>query len=187
MSNPKWFKYQWVWRKVRPIGHLVAKVRPMQQTEDISVFGDGGIAYYPQMARRKVEISRVHKAGLDGTCEHLGYTQKEDYSRIYTHKYPTNILEFSSVQDLHPTQKPIALLEYLIRTYTNEGDTVLDFTMGSGTTGVAAMRTGRNFIGIELDAGYFAIAEERIKNAAGEIILTARERATGQMRLFGEV
>ena len=99
-------------------------------------------------------------------------------------RYPLTVLEFNQVNHpIHPTQKPVALLEYLIKTYTNEGDTVLDFTMGSGTTGVACMRTGRNFIGIELDAEYFQIAQTRIANAAGDYCLTPKEKEAGKLML----
>ena len=170
MSNAGWFKYGWTWKKVRPVGHLVAKVRPMQQTEDVCVFGDGGINYYPQMVKLpKAKTERKKAGGKRGSCQHMGYTQSADYIKVVTEKYPTTILEFSSVQDVHPTQKPVDLLAYLIRTYTNEGETVLDFTMGSGTTGVAAMMEGRNFIGIELDAGYFDIAKRRIGEAVADV------------------
>jgi DNA modification methylase len=104
--------------------------------------------------------------------------------RNYEGRFPTNLLEYGEETSDHPTQKPIALMEYLIRTYTNEGDTVLDFTMGSGTTGVAAMNTGRRFVGVELDPAYFAIAQERIANAAGEFVTTAKEVAQGKRLLF---
>jgi DNA modification methylase len=168
MSNAKWFKHCWVLNKSRPIGHLVAKKRPMQKTEDIVVFAKEGFKYNPQMVERATTIKRIHRAGRDGSCEHLGFTQTEDYHREYTHKYPTNIIECDSIQKEHPTQKSVEVIEYLIRTYTNESDTVLDFTMGSGTTGVACVKTGRNFIGIEKDQGYFEIAQRRIAEAQAQ-------------------
>jgi site-specific DNA-methyltransferase (adenine-specific) len=104
---------------------------------------------------------------------------------VYT-SFPNNILFFAKEeQHTHPTQKPVPLLEYLIKTYTLPGQTVLDFTMGSGSTGVACAKTGRKFIGIELDPDYFHIAETRIKNAYGEFVLTDKEKETGQLALFG--
>lgn len=172
MSNAKWFKYAWVWRKVRPIGHLVAKVRPMQQTEDVCVFGDGGTNYYPQMTKlQKAKVERYKAGGKRGSCQHMAHDQDIDYVKISDEKYPVNVLEFSSVQDLHPTQKPVDLLRYLVRTYTNAGETVLDFTMGSGTTGVACVMEGRKFIGIELERQYYDIAEKRINEASMQIPL----------------
>ena len=167
MSNAAWFKYAWVWDKNRGNGHLIAKFRPLQQSEDIAVFGNKTIQYNPQMVKRK----KNRKFGKSPSESEILSRQnfRLDYTREdYTHRYPTNILCFSwATRDgLHPTQKPVALLKYLIRTYTSEGETVLDNTMGSGSTGVAAMLTGRRFIGIELDETYFAIAQRRIEDAA---------------------
>ncbi len=185
MSNVKWFKYCWVWDKVTAKGHLVAKHRPMQQTEDVAVFGNGAINYYPIKKMRQKAEKITRSAGKE--TEIMGGRDVGYYERITNFWYPKNVLTFSwsKQTSLHPTQKPVALMEYLIRTYTNEGDTVLDFTMGSGSTGVAAMKTGRRFIGIELDPQYYAIAEQRIKNAAGEFVLTEKEKQTGQLALFG--
>ena len=170
MSNIKQYKYDWTWDKVTAKGHLVAKIRPMQQTEVISVFGVGKIKYKPIMTEREVarkdvdsEYSRTELVG--------GETTKKQSKIVRTQRYPKTILTFSNASQknkLHPTQKPVALMEYLIKTYTNEGDTVLDFTMGSGTTGVACVNTNRNFIGIELDEGYFKIAQDRISTAGKE-------------------
>lgn len=167
MSNIKQYKYDWIWDKVTAKGHLVAKIRPMQQTENISVFGSGKIKYLPIMVKRdsirndvSVEYSRTELVG--------GKTTKEMKKISREFKYPKNVLTFSNASQkdkLHPTQKPVALLEYLIKTYTQEGETVLDFTMGSGSTGVAARNLNRNFIGIELDEKYFNIAKERIECA----------------------
>lgn len=160
MSNAAWFKYCWTWDKKTGKGHLVAKIRPMQQTEDIAVFGRGRITYNPictpQKPRRLKEYSRTEIMG--GTCN-------PDYEHMTDFLYPKTLLHFpwSPTESLHPTQKPVDLLRYLIRTYTNAGETVLDFTMGSGTTGVAAIQEGRRFIGVELDAGYFDIARKRIE------------------------
>lgn len=172
MSNPKWFKYCWVWEKVRPVGHLVVKHRPMQKTEDICVFGKSKINYNPQMIQLQKEKKEVYKAGgKRGKCEHMDYEQKKDYIKITDKKYPNNVLNFSSIQQYHPTQKPVALLEYLIKTYTNEGDMVLDNTMGSGSTGVAAKQLNRSFIGIEMDDKYFEIAKRRIADAKPDLKL----------------
>ena len=155
VSNLGGYKYDWVWVK-RPVNFLNAKKQPLRKTERVSVFG--GSNYYPQglvpcqrVNRRSnsTETNRTH--GMENVSEFTNY--------------PTDVLEFIGERGLHPTQKPVALMEYLIRTYTNEGETVLDFTMGSGTTGVACINTGRNFIGIERDDKYFQIALDRI-NAA---------------------
>ena len=162
MSNIKWFKYEWIWNKITGRGHLVAKHRPMAQHENVLVFGDGKVKYNPQMVLmdnpqkgKSVESSRTSIMG--------GKTTKESEVVIRTHKYPKTIITQSvDGKYLHPTQKPVALFEYLIKTYTNEGDTVMDNCMGSGTTGVACKNLNRNFIGIELDQEYFKIAKKRI-------------------------
>ena len=166
MSNIKQYKYDWVWDKVTAKGHLVAKIRPMQQTENICVFGDGKINYYPIMVERDkprkdvdVEYSRTEIMG--------GKTTKEQSKIVRDKKYPKNVLTFSNASQkdkLHPTQKPVALLEYLINTYTNENETVLDFTFGSCSTGIACLNTNRKFIGIELDNDYFDIGAGRMRN-----------------------
>ena len=163
-SNMKMFKYCWTWDKVRGVGFQIAKYRPMMRTEDVTVFcnGSGAIATYnPQMTERdKVKKSKCY-ASSDSNP--LAYNDGEE--RSYTHRYPTNVIEVSNASQkgkVHPTQKPVALMEYLIKTYTNEGETVLDFTMGSGTTGVACKNLNRHFIGIEIDPEYFKIAGKRI-------------------------
>ena len=166
MSNLDWYKYDWIWEKVRPVGHLVVKYRPMQKTENICVFGNGRINYCPQMIKLDKSHKEIKKAnGKRGNCEHLSFNQKKDYVKITDEKYPCNVLNFSSVQQYHPTQKPVALLEYLIKTYSNEGELILDNCMGSGSTGVAAVNTNRRFIGIEKDDNYFEIAQKRIGEA----------------------
>lgn len=167
-SNIKMFKYCWVWDKVRGVGFQIAKFRPMMRTEDVVVFANGTgalICYNPQMIERdKIKKSKCYSiSGSNPLASNDGLT------REYTHKHPTNVITISNALQKgksHPTQKPVALMEYLIKTYTNEGDTVLDNCMGSGTTGVACMNTGRRFIGIEMDAGYFQIAQDRITEAA---------------------
>ena len=163
MSNIKNYKYDWTWDKVTAKGHLVAKIRPMQQTEVISVFGVGKIKYKPIMTEREVarkdvdsEYSRTELVG--------GKTTKRQSKIVRTQRYPKTILTFSNANQknkLHPTQKPVALMEYLIKTYTNENETVLDFTMGSGSTLVASKNINRKFIGIEKEPKYYEIACKR--------------------------
>lgn len=158
-SNIKGFKYCWVWDKKRVSNPQLAKHQPLKCHEDVCIFtSDGRKAnYYPQGL-----IDFVKSRKKDTT--NLGHCVRKDYVQTKTN-YPKTIQTFSFEQGLHPTQKPVALMEYLIKTYTNEGDLVLDFTMGSGTTGVAAKNLNRKFIGIELDESYFEIAKERIEKA----------------------
>ena len=161
MSNPKMFKYEWIWDKITGRGHLVAKYRPMAQHENILVFGNGKVKYNPQMVLmdkpqkgKSMEASRTSIMG--------GRTTKESEIIIRTHKYPKTIItQGVDGKYLHPTQKPVALFEYLIKTYTNEGDLVLDNVAGSGTTGVACKNLNRNCILIEQDEKYCQIASER--------------------------
>lgn len=164
MSNIANFRYNWIWDKITARGHLVAKKRPMAQHEDIIVFYTQAPMYNPQMTLRakpergrSVETSRTEIMG--------GHTTKKSEIIIRTHSYPKTILSFSvPTKYQHPTQKPVELLEYLIKTYTNEGDLVLDPTMGSGTTAVACKHLNRRCIGIELDKIYFDIAVNRVIN-----------------------
>jgi site-specific DNA-methyltransferase (adenine-specific) len=165
MSNPSMFKYDWCWEKTAASGHLNAKKMPMRAHESVLVFCEGTPLYIPQKTKghpRKVSTAE-HKRNCKAT-ENYGAHGLHSYDS--TERYPRSIVKFSSDKQksaLHSTQKPVALMEYLIRTYSNEGDTVLDNTMGSGTTGVACINTGRNFIGIERDEKYFAIAKARIE------------------------
>lgn len=165
MSNPKWFKYEWVWEKPSAKGHFNAKKRPMSAHEQVCVFCSGQSDYFPQMTyghERKVATKR------NSLNSEVYRANTATVSYDSTSRYPRSVQKFAQdtqKSSVHPTQKPVALLEYLIKTYTNEGDTVLDFTMGSGTTGVACMNTGRNFIGIEMDEKYFGIARDRIETA----------------------
>lgn len=168
MSEPVWFKYDWVWRKPKGTGHLNAKKMPLRDKEDILVFYASQCTYNPQFT---IGTPYKNKAGKN----HEATTSMTDCYGDYTNfrndndgkRYPKQILEFGVVErgTVHPTQKPVALCEYLIKTYTNEGETVMDNTMGSGTTGVACINTGRNFIGIERDEKYFNIAKQRIEEA----------------------
>jgi len=171
MSNLEWFKYCWVWDKVNRItGYLDSKKRPLRRAEDICVFYSRQPTYNPQMVAGKYfgtlkpNPNQTIVYGKHKVCRTSDGTQR----------YPQDILaikadERGTVGRIHPTQKPVALLEYLIRTYTNEGETVLDNTMGSGSCGVACVNTGRNFAGIELLPKYFAIAQERIEKAQNEM------------------
>ena len=173
MSNLKWFKYDWIWRKNKPTGFTNAKYRPLCSTEHISVFSKAPAAhgakspmkFFPQgliiknrTIKNSVSVGGIHIQA--GTKTSL----KGEYFQEFTH-YPTNILEYKNTETekQHPTQKPVPLLEYLIKTYTNEDDTVMDNTMGSGSTGVACKNLNRYFIGIEKDEKYFNVAQERLK------------------------
>ena len=161
MSNPKWFKYEWTWNKNKATGHLLAKKQPLRLKEDICVFYKKQPTYNPQMEKGEPYKSRDRKNNKDGVYGSVGEFRNDNLG----FRYPKSIITFPFVQfPLHPTQKPEALLEYLIKTYTNEGDTVLDNTMGSGTTGVAAKNLNRSFIGIEMDDKYFDIAKHRIES-----------------------
>ena len=163
MSNPKMFKYCWVWDKRAAGNHGLAKHQPMKVHEDVVVFSQNTHLYLPIMTKGK-----SRKKGGYGLGNSIATGMKEISPRLCDDYYPKSILEITNAGrsgKVHPTQKPVALMEYLILTYTNEGETVLDFTMGSGTTGVACKNLGRKFIGIELDQGYFDIAVKRIGEA----------------------
>ena len=160
-SNMKMFKYCWYWDKVRGSNFATVKKRPFNSVEDVAVFYGSQPTYNPQMWEVK---PYTRKQGRVGDAKQTGLFQKEVVTISDGKRYPLTIIRASKESGLHPTQKPVALMEYLIKTYTNEGETVLDFTMGSGTTGVACVNTHRNFIGIEMDDTYFNIAKERIEN-----------------------
>lgn len=155
MSNIKQYKYDWIWKK-RAVNFLNAKKQPLREVENIMVFNS--MFYYPQGLIYKPRVNK--RSNSTETSGAHGLSNPSEYTN-----YPKNILEFKNERGLHPTQKPVALMEYLIKTYTNECDTVLDFTMGSGSTGVACLKTGRKFIGIELDTDYFNVAKDRIEAA----------------------
>jgi DNA modification methylase len=163
MSNPNAFRYEWIWRKQKPTGFLDARRKPLKSHESILVFCGSRAPYYPQGLRSvSIRSGRANKAarGVYGAVMASDYIQEQG-------NFPRSVIDFSTdTSSQHPTGKPVALMEYLIRTYTNEGDTVLDNTMGSGTTGVACVNTGRKFIGIERDPTYFEIAKQRISGAA---------------------
>lgn len=151
-SNLQMFRYSWVWKKSRPSGHMNAKKQPLREHEDVVIFYSQPPTFNPQFTEGKPNhVNIVPK--VKSHSENYGQ-QYQVTEQITTRKYPKTILPFAVISPtniLHPTQKPMALMEYLIRTYTNENQTVLDNTMGSGTTGVACVSTNRNFIGIERD------------------------------------
>lgn len=166
MSMPKLFKYQWVWNKSKVTGVLNAKKQPLRNHEDVLVFYRTQPAYNAQGLARKGTLTKQ-----GGNSDNYGARPTDAYVQEWTN-WPRSVLEIPSEgKTVHPTQKPVALMEYLIRTYTNEGELVLDNCMGSGTTGVAAINTGRRFIGMEQNPEYFAIAENRIQTAyIGDLI-----------------
>lgn len=172
LSNIKNFRYDWYWTKNKPSGVFVAKKQPLKAVEIISVFYKKQCVYNPQMIERteeelkKLSKHSVYTSGSQTENRAWAKTANRTDSKL---KYPKNILTHKTVFNRgkekvpHPTQKPVDLLEYLIKTYTNEGDLVLDFTMGSGSTGVSCMNTSRKFIGIELQENYYNIACNRMK------------------------
>lgn len=166
VSNIKNYKYDWVWEKSKATGFLNAKKQPLRAYENISIFYSSQPTYRPQMTQGVAYNKGIRK--LQTSNDVYGkFNQVEVKSE--GKRYPRNVIYFKTAESegktFHKTQKPVALLEYLIKTYTLENETVLDFTMGSGSTGVACLNTNRNFIGIELDRNYFTIAENRIKQA----------------------
>lgn len=174
LSNKQWHRYNLIWKKVLPSGFLNANRMPLREHEDIMVFYKKLPVYNPQ----KVKGNPCHKKGKavgKNNDEILNNHNYGDFKVVETEgdmKFPTSILEFAKPHPsvaVHPTQKPVELLEWLIKTYTNEGALVLDNCMGSGSSGVACINTGRDFIGIELDEDYFNTAEERIKNSIKQI------------------
>ena len=172
-SNIEWFKYDWIWEKQRGSNFLNYKYQPSKNYEIISVFSNGATSfvknnsncpYNPQMVEGIPYEIKQGKGG-DAVVREGSRTGQNIITKNSGTRYPNAIQKFNSDKEkLHPTQKPIALLEYLIKTYTNENDTVLDFTMGSGSTGVACKNLNREFIGIELDKKYFDMASKRIDN-----------------------
>ena len=164
-SNYKMFKYCWVYQKTLGTNPMLVKKQPFRKHEDVCVFYSKQPTYLPQMEAGKAYIDKARESGLDA-INNGKRGQKKAIDNKGT-RYPSTVQKFSNGNNgnVHPTQKPVALMEYLIKTYTNEGETVLDFTMGSGSTGVACKNLNRKFIGIELDESYFNIAKERINNA----------------------
>ena len=178
MSNINEYKYDWYWIKNKPSGSMLVKKQPMRAVENLCVFYKDQPTYNPIMIKRTdEELKRLSKKsvftiGTEIDNRNWGKSGNRQDNKL---KYPKNTIEIKTVFNrskekvAHPTQKPVELFEYLIKTYTNEGDTILDFTMGSGSSGVACINTNRNFIGIELDETYFNIAKERIEKAQNSI------------------
>ena len=168
-SNLSMLRYEWIWEKTQATGHLNANKMPMKAHENILVFYKHLPIYNPQKTNGHEPIHSYTKyISTQNNTEIYGRMNKEISGGGETDRFPRSVITFSSDKQtcyLHPTQKPVALLEYLIKTYSNENDTILDNCMGSGSTGVACVNTNRNFIGIELDTNYFNIAKERINNA----------------------
>ena len=165
MSNPKMFKYDWVWQKPKGTGHLNAKKQPMRDKEDVLVFYKKQCTYNPQMTEGipyKDKAGKDHTKSTSMTGSYGNYTNYREVNKGV--RYPKQVQKFGVVErgTLHPTQKPLALIEYMIRTYTNEGDLILDNTCGSGTTGLGAKNLNRNFIMIEQDPKYYEIACKRV-------------------------
>ena len=167
MSNIKNYKYDWKWIKSRPSGHLNAKRMPMKNIEDVLVFYKKQPTYNPQFTIGKPNNVKDGSIRKTKATNNIYGEFKNTIQKRTDKKYPKQSQYFNQ-QDprkiIHPTQKPVALMEYLIKTYTNENETVLDFTMGSGSTGVAAKNLNRNFIGIEQDEKYFNIAQDRLNS-----------------------
>ena len=178
LSNLKNYKYDWIWKKPRGTGHLNVKIQPLRDIENISVFYRKQCLYNPQYSK-----GEPYSSLKGGKTSRISESGKTTYGKFNNgaefrndndgFRYPKQVLEFNVVErdTLHPTQKPVALIEYLIKTYTNEGETILDNCMGSGTTAVAAIRTKRNFIGFELQKEYFDIANKRIKDEQQQLSL----------------
>jgi len=163
MSNVGMFKYEWIWEKTRGSNPYLARYQPLRCHESVLVFSEGAARYYPQKVDG--EEYKIHKNSGGRVARDTKTNNKEFVGAINSGRFPRSVQTLknaSSEMGLHPTQKPVALMEYLIRTYTNAGETVLDFSMGSGTTGVACKNLGRSFIGIEMGADYFAVASARI-------------------------
>jgi DNA modification methylase len=163
MSNAAWFKQALVWKKNIASNFLNANRQHLMRHEDVLVFSSKQPTFNKQMGAGKPYTQK--RSGRDDTGDNYGSIAKRTDTLNDGARNPISVLEFDRETGMHPTQKPVALMEYLIRTYTNEGDTVLDNCMGSGTTGVACANTGRRFIGMEKDAGYFEIARRRIEAA----------------------
>lgn len=178
LSNLDMYKYDWKWKKKRPVGFVNAKLKPLKTYEDIMVFSEGktsngnanNMIYNPQGLVKVASKSSAYFGKPNSTHGENDYyrpSHDKGYVQEWTN-YPNDVIHFGDKGDgkkVHPTQKPVVLMEYLIQTYSNSGETILDFTMGSGSTGVAAVNTNRNFIGIEQSDKHFATAKSRIEEA----------------------
>ena len=169
MSNPKWFRYEWIWNKKRPTGFALVKKQPMKEHENILLFYKNQPIYNRQFTEKDIKNQRPNRVKNSikneySSSDNWGIKPKFSVEFDDTKKNPTTILEYSNSNHgkLHPTQKPLPLIEYLVKTYTNEGDVVLDNTFGSCTTGIACLNTNRKFIGIELDKDYYEVGKQRL-------------------------
>ncbi len=178
MSNLDWFKYEWIWRKTKAGNFINANNAPLKLHENVIVFSPKTIANHSQnrMTYNPLgvrEVNREWRRPQKYSSDHNYARPSHGLQRVIKREgFPSSVIDIGSEHNPpHPTQKPVALYEYLIKTYTNEGDTVLDFCMGSGTTGVACVKTGRNFIGIEKELPYFEIAQRRIKEAQQQMTM----------------
>ena len=181
------FKYEWIYQKVAGSNFATAKYMPIKEHENIIVFGQKGhkVNYYPVMQERsengKKRLNTPYHTNSTTSNETMGNIARNNAGKEYDKelRYPSSIQKFNNREagsrGLHQTQKPLSLMEYLVKTYTKENETVLDFTMGSGTTGVACKHLNRNFIGIELDPNYFEIAKNRIENEPTQLTLTEQK------------
>lgn len=160
-NNRKWFRYEWIWHKSMAVGFLNANRMPLRAHENILVFYETLPKYHPQ----KTQGKPYHAKSAADRCKSYGHFKAVD--KWNEGRYPIDVIKLSksTTKKIHPTEKPVDLLEYMIRTYTDEGETVLDSCMGSGSCGVACQHLGRRFIGIEKDTGYFEAAKKRIKEA----------------------
>jgi site-specific DNA-methyltransferase (adenine-specific) len=176
------FKHQWVWDKIKPSGMQTAKYKPMPVTEDVLVFASDSVNYYPSMTGRKdKKLSRAYSFSASQPVVNISNRLRE-----YTQKYPQSIIRISNADQtnkLHPTQKPLKLFEYLIKTYTQENEIVLDMTCGSGTTAHAAMNLGRQFICGDITEEYVEIARKRLQNA-NPYVATVNADGSKQLSLF---
>lgn len=171
-SNFNMFKYELIWNKMQGSAFTLSKIRPLPSHENILIFGKGKITYNPQMTKREKPLNTKSWKMDKRKSENGNFSSNsnKESKKIYKEKYPVSVLDFhksaaecNNTKRVHPTQKPVALFEYLIKTYTNEGETVLDNCIGSGTTAIAALNTGRFFIGIEKEKEYVDIANKRIE------------------------
>lgn len=172
VSNIDNFRYEWIWEKPQGTNPMNSKVMPLKSHENILVFYRKKPVYNPQMWYSTPYTGFSSDTSKIG--EVYGSAKSKHRDNPDGSRYPKTVLKFKQEKGLHPTQKPVDLMEYLIKTYSNEGDTVLDNTMGSGTTGVAAIRCGRKFIGIESDSEYYKIAEDRIQSTAPVLKVTQK-------------
>jgi site-specific DNA-methyltransferase (adenine-specific) len=167
MSNPKMFKYDWIWQKPKGTGHLNAKKQPMRDKEDVLVFYKKQCTYNPQMtegAPYKDKAGKDHTKSTSMTGSYGSYTNYREVNKGV--RYPKQVQQFGFVErgTLHPTEKPLEIVEYMIKTYTNEGDLILDNTCGSGTTGRGAKNLNRDYIMMEMDKEYYEIANKRLQD-----------------------